>query len=335
MELLRNREIRRQLIICAVISLAAALTGLLVSGPLAAALLLFLGAVLIAVDLLYLRKRYGDMKALTESIDRILHGQEEFLISGSDEGELAILTSEIQKMTVKLRDQADMLSSEKIRLTDAIADMFHQMRTPLTSMKLQLSLLDAEDLSYERRLELARALKKQMERLHWLTETLLKMSKIDAGTAGFRKDRVSVKTLINKAAGPFLIPMELRDQRLVTQAGTESFEGDLAWTTEALGNLIKNCMEHTPAGGSVTVSALETALYTQITVTDTGSGFDPADIPHIFERFYRGSNATDESIGIGLALSRAIIAGQGGTIAAENAPGGGACFTIRFYKSIV
>ena len=141
MELLRNREIRRQLIICAVISLAAALTGLLVSGPLAAALLLFLGAVLIAVDLLYLRKRYGDMKALTESIDRILHGQEEFLISGSDEGELAILTSEIQKMTVKLRDQADMLSSEKIRLTDAIADMFHQMRTPLTSMKLQLSLL--------------------------------------------------------------------------------------------------------------------------------------------------------------------------------------------------
>ena len=228
-----------------------------------------------------------------------------------------------------------MLSSEKIRLTDAIADMFHQMRTPLTSMKLQLSLLDAEDLSYERRLELARALKKQMERLHWLTETLLKMSKIDAGTAGFRKDRVSVKTLINKAAGPFLIPMELRDQRLVTQAGTESFEGDLAWTTEALGNLIKNCMEHTPAGGSVTVSALETALYTQITVTDTGSGFDPADIPHIFERFYRGSNATDESIGIGLALSRAIIAGQGGTIAAENAPGGGACFTIRFYKSIV
>ena len=297
MELLRNREIRRQLIICAVISLAAALTGLLVSGPLAAALLLFLGAALIAVDLLYLRKRYGDMKALTESLDRILHGQEEFLISGSDEGELAILTSEIQKMTVKLRDQADMLSSEKIRLTDAIADMFHQMRT--------------------------------------LTETLLKMSKIDAGTAGFKKDRVSVKTLINKAAGPFLIPMELRDQRLVTQAGTESFDGDLAWTTEALGNLIKNCMEHTPVGGSVTVSALETALYTQITVTDTGSGFDPADIPHIFERFYRGSNATDESIGIGLALSRAIIAGQGGTIAAENAPGGGACFTIRFYKSVV
>ena len=344
MDLLRNREIRTQLIISAVLTVVFAALALIavsfaamssLAGVIAALFVFAAGIVLTAVNYVFLKKRYALLTDMSRSIDRILHGQENVFDGSGEEGELAILQSEIQKMTVRLRDQADMLVSEKVRLSDAIADMFHQMRTPITSMKLQLSLLDAEDLSSERRLELTRSLKTQVERLQWLTETLLKMSKIDAGTAGFRKDPVSVKTLINKAAGPFLIPMELRDQRLITNAADESFTGDLAWTAEALGNLIKNCMEHTPAGGSVTVSALETALYTQITVTDTGSGFADEDIPYLFERFYRGSNATDESIGIGLALSRAIIAGQGGTITAENAPEGGARFTIRFYKSVV
>ncbi|MBR5731510.1 MAG: HAMP domain-containing histidine kinase [Firmicutes bacterium] len=344
MELLRNREIRAQLIISAVLTVLFAAAAVIavsiaavssIAGTVAGILVLILGIALTAVQFAFLRKRYALLTDMSSSIDRILHGQESVFEGASDEGELAILQSEIQKMTVRLREQADMLVSEKVRLSDAIADMFHQMRTPITSMKLQLSLLDSDDLSGERRLELTRSLKTQVERLQWLTETLLKMSKIDAGTAGFRKDPVSVKALIDKAAGPFLIPMELRDQRLVIQAGGESFSGDLAWTAEALGNLIKNCMEHTPAGGSVTVSALETALYTQITVTDTGSGFAPEDIPYLFERFYRGSNATDESIGIGLALSRAIISGQGGTITAENAPDGGARFIIRFYKSVV
>ena len=335
MHLLRNREIRIQLIISAAVTLAASVIGGAVSGWAAAIIIFAAGAIITLVGFLFVRKRYDSLAEVSRSIDRVLHGQEDVFAGGSDEGELAILTSEVQKMTVRLREQTDMLRSEKVRLTDAIADMFHQMRTPLTSMALQLSLLEEEGISYERRVELTRALKKQIERLHWLTETLLKMSRIDAGTVEFRKDDVSVKELINKAASPFLIPTELRGQQLVIKASDECFTGDLAWSAEALGNLIKNCMEHTPEGGSIEIEAQETALYTQITVHDRGSGFVPADIPHLFERFYRGENASSESVGIGLALCRAIIAEQGGTITAENAADGGAMFTIRFYKSVV
>ena len=334
MKLLRNREIRLQLIVCVCVLVVLAIAACVISGIAAALITTVCGLIIIAVNCFYLNKRYARLRQISEDIDRILHGQESIISGQDDEGELAVLTSEIQKMTVMLREQTDRLASEKIRLTDAISDMFHQMRTPITSMNIQLSLLAESGIDDSRRFELVREVKKQTERLQWLTETLLKLSKIDAGT-DFRSDRVDVRTLINKASEPFLIPMELRGQELVIKVSDESFTGDLSWSTEAIGNLIKNCMEHTPEGGWVSAEALETSLYTQITVQDSGEGFDPADIPHLFERFYRGKNSSEGSLGIGLALSRAIIARQNGTITADNAPGGGARFTVRFYKSVI
>ena len=335
MDLFRNKEVRNQIVLSFAATFVLMVIAAVFSGFLAAVLVLVCGLILIGVNIYYLKKRYERISELSFAIDRILHGQEELLISGSTEGELAVLSSEVQKMTLMLKEQKDQLISDKVRLTDAIADMFHQMRTPVTSMALQLSLLKSEDLSAERRVELARELEKQLERLHWLTETLLKMSRIDAGTVEFREDEVSVRTLINKASEPFLISLELRGVQLVVKASGERFAGDLTWTVEAIGNLVKNCMEHTPEGGTIRIEALETALYTQITVEDSGEGFSEADIPHIFERFYKGSNASPQSIGIGLALSRSIIARQNGTITVENAPQGGARFTVRFYKSVI
>ena len=334
MKLLRNREIRLQLIICAAITLVLFFAAFALSGITAALIVLLCGALVTIINGVFLGKRYARISEISENIDRVLHGQESIISGQGDEGELAVLTSEIQKMTVMLREQADKLIAEKIRLTDAIADMFHQMRTPITSMNIHLSLLSESDTDDQKKHELVRDLKKQTERLQWLTETLLKLSKIDAGT-DFRADPVNVRDLIRKASEPFLIPMELRGQELVIRASDESFTGDLSWTCEALGNLIKNCMEHTPEGGRIVIEAFETSLFTQIIVQDTGEGFDPADLPHLFERFYRGRYSSEGSIGIGLALSRAIIARQNGTITAENASDGGARFVVKFYKSVI
>ena len=333
--LFRNKEIRNQLVASFGVVFVLTVLAAVISGIWAALLVLLCGCAVLGLNILYLIKRYRKLSEVSESIDRILHGQEKLLIAGSDEGELAILGSEVRKMTAALKEKTDQLQSEKIMLSDAIADMFHQMRTPITSMSIQLSLLSAEDLSTQKRLELVRDQKKQLERLHWLTETLLKMSKLDAGTVEFRIDRVSVRELADKACAPFIIPLELKCVDLVINAGDECFNGDLSWTAEAIGNLVKNCMEHTPEGGRIKIDALETALYTQIEVTDSGEGFDPVDIPHLFERFYRGSYSSEGSIGIGLALSRAIITRQNGTITAQNSPDGGAQFTIKFYKSVI
>lgn len=331
---LRNREYRREWIAYGAVTVIFAAVGFLI-GPLCGGLFLLGGAVFMGLHALFTRRRYRDIAAVSADMDRILHGQESVLIGESDEGELSILRSEIQKMTVRLKENSDALLADKLYLTRAMEDIFHQLRTPLTAMNLEVSLLGREDLPYERRLQLTRELKKQLEHTGWLAETLLKMSQLDAGTVTLRKDTVSVRELAEKASEALVIPMELRGQELRIDARDESFTGDLPWTAEALGNVLKNCTEHTPEGGTVTMTAAETPLFTQITVQDTGPGFHAQDIPHLFERFYKGKDAGSGSIGIGLAMSRMVIAAQNGTIAADNPPGGGARFTIRFYKSVI
>lgn len=332
---LRNPAYLREWIVYMAVTVILTAAGWALVSPLCAGLIALCGALLGAVHGIFTARRYRDIAEISRRVDAILHGQEVLRIDENDEGELAILRSEVQKMTVRLKENADALQSDKKYLTRAMEDIFHQLRTPLTAMNLEVTMLGAAELPYERRLELTRELKKQLGHVGWLVETLLKMSQLDAGTAALRRDDVSVRELVDKASASLAIPMELRGQELRIGVKDEHFTGDLPWTAEALGNILKNCMEHTPEGGTVTVTAEETPLFTQLTVRDTGPGFDPADIPHLFERFYRGATAGEGSIGIGLAMSRMVIAAQDGTVTADNPPGGGARFTIRFYKTVI
>ena len=215
-----------------------------------------------------------------------------------------------------------------------LADISHQLRTPLTAMNLTAAMLREPGLSEQRRLELSRELQTLLSRTDWLVETLLKLSKLDAGTVELRREQVPVRELIDRAAAPLSIPLELRGLQLAVSCSSESLTADPVWTAEAIGNLLKNSMEHTPSGGTITVTAEQTALYTAITVEDTGCGFDEADLPHLFERFYKGKNASESSYGIGLALARTIIAAQNGTIQAMNT-GTGAKFLIKFYHQVL
>jgi signal transduction histidine kinase len=281
----------------------------------------------------FVHRRYHEIAELSRSLDRILHGQDQ-LLDDSAEGELAILRSELRKMTVRLRDDADLLQKDKQELTRALADVSHQLRTPLTSMNLTLSLL-AGEADEARRLRLTRELKRSLERIDWLVETLLKLSKLDAGVVRFEPAPLTAAALVDRALRPLRIPMELKAQELVLDLGDAALTADPAWTAEALGNVVKNCVEHTPEGGTVTVSARQTPIFTELTVSDTGPGIDPEDLPRLFERFYRGRHAGENSIGIGLALARQIAAAQNGTLQAANNPGGGARFTFRFYVGAV
>lgn len=275
------------------------------------------------------------MEKLTDDIDKILHGRKDIRINDNLEGELSVLQNELSKMLIILNEQNDKLKNEKKFLSDSIADISHQLRTPLTSINLILSLLHEPDISDEKRLELLHKLSQLIARTDYLINVLLKMSKIDAGTVTFEKKQVKVEKLIAKAVEPLEVALELKGQTLITDLRDESLIGDLSWTTEAIGNIIKNCHEHTPQGGTITFKAKSTPIYTEITISDSGSGIDREDLTHIFERFYKGKNSSDNSFGIGLALAQTIITGQDGTIKASNSRDGGAEFTIRFYKQTV
>ena len=334
MDIFRNKQFLGEFILIAVIMAIAVGATFFFSIP-AALIMLVSGVLILLVMYIDARKRYRAMEQLSTELDEILHDNNRFLITECEEGELAILSSSIRKMTLKLKEQASNLTDEKKVLTDAIADIFHQMRTPLTSMRLSCSMLSEEDLPYEERIRFVRGIKKQLERMQWLVETLLKMSKIEAGTVTFKRERLDAKELVQKACEPLLIPLELRDIKLQITTNDAGLTGDMDWLAEAVGNIVKNCMEHTPEGGQISINAEENAIYTVLTIEDTGKGFDNNDIAHIFERFYKGKNSGSESVGIGLALCRTIITGLDGTIKAENGKNGGARFEIRFYKNVV
>lgn len=332
----RNPEIRRAALLLSLLTAALAGTGAWLFGGRGAAAMGGACLLLCGVFFLFTYRRYRRLREISRRIDGLLHGREAVDFHEFAEGELSVLQDEVSKLTVRLREQADTLLRDKRYLSDALADISHQLRTPLTSMNLIVTLLRSPDTSEERRRELLQELTRSLSRVDWLIDALLKMSKIDAGTAGFQRVSVAVEPLLRQAADPLVIPMELRGQQLRLRVeGEPRFLGDPLWSVEAVGNVLKNCMEHTPNGGQIEVTAAENALYTEIAVRDTGEGIDPQDLPHLFERFYRGKNAGEQSVGIGLALARLIVCEQNGTIKAQNRPEGGAQFTIRFYKSAV
>ena len=332
-KLLKNKEVRKALLWQLLLSAAACAVcfffdiraGLTAAG---------LSLLLMLIYCVSTYRRYQSIAALAGDIDQILHGDHAVDFDSYSEGELSILHSEIYKMTVRLREQQQKLINDKKYLADSLADISHQIRTPLTSINLLVERLSASGLTDECRHRLTNELYELLDRIDWLITTLLKISKLDAGTVSFNKETVSLETLIKKSCSPLLIPIELRGQELIIRAEGD-FYGDPAWTSEAVGNMVKNCMEHTPDGGRIEINAAETALYSEIIIKDNGTGISPEDLPHIFERFYKGKDSDGKSFGIGLALSRMIITGQGGTVKAENRKPAGAMFTIRFYKGTV
>ena len=354
--LLRNRELFRTaavaLVVCAVATVWAGCSW----GAGAAALVAVTCAALLAVFLVATLARYRAIARLAAQVDDVLHGQRDVSFERMREGELALLASELDKMRNRLTLSAEDLAREKNALADALADISHQLKTPLTSLSLMTVLVRGQLAAAPgREAEVARL--REMERLEgrveWLVSSLLKLARIDAGVVRFSRARVSAADLVERASSPLSVAFDLRGVELAADVQPGSgFEGDVAWTAEALENVLKNCLEHTPAGGRVTVRAREDALACRIHVEDTGPGIAEKDLPHVFERFYRGSEKGQRpaaragsevdptGVGIGLALAQSLVAAQGGSIRAGNVRDAdgrvcGAAFDIVFFKAVV
>ena len=331
----RNPEIRRELVLWGIALFLTAFTGRILFGDKGMAACLVVGVIFTVAHFLSSYFRYRSIAHMAETVERCLHGKAVLEIAGQSEGELSILQTEIQKMVHKLAHQAKLLQDDKVYLMNSIADISHQIRTPLTAINLIVSRLSSGDLEEKRKRELLRELDSLLRHMEWFVEILLKMAKLDAGAIQMKREEVLVSELIQKSAQDLLIPMELRGQSLLISCRENTgFVGDFDWTKEALANILKNCMEHTFTGGEIHVEAEENALYTSILIRDNGPGISQEDLPHIFERFYKGKYASEKSVGIGLALARMIVKEQGGTLEASNLRKG-AGFELRFYKSVV
>jgi signal transduction histidine kinase len=289
-------------------------------------------AALTAVFFMFIHRRYKTVTQLYEYMRDIAEGRDSLDIRDNGEGEFSILKNQIYTITTMLKEQGEALRREKLRLSDSIADISHQLKTPLTSLSMMTDLL-REDHHPEMREQFLERIRSQLDRLEWLVSSLLKLAKLDAGTVTMKRETFPVSALIQRAVDTLSIPLEIKQQRVeISGDPGVNLVGDLEWTSEAVINILKNCIEHTPEHGEIRIHWETNPIYTRISISDNGEGIDPKDLPYIFNRFYRGQHTDKDSVGIGLAMALAIVKEQGGDIAVNSKPSLGTTFMITFYK---
>jgi len=254
-------------------------------------------------------------------------------IEEQGESELSILKNELYKITVMLKEESENAGDEKKCLSKAVEDISHQLKTPLTSIRILLDNLEETKMDEKTRKECIRDISKQLENMNFLTITLLKLARFDAGVIVMKKEKISATNLFSKIKSDLAILLELKNQKLLIEENHDiELEGDYNWQVEAFTNIVKNCSEHSKPGSVIEVFFHETPFYSRIQIQDHGEGISKKDIKHIFERFYKSSNASRNSIGIGLSLAKTIIEENNGYITCKSEEGIGTTFEIKYAK---
>lgn len=299
--------------------------------------LLFLlgGLSLFGLFLIYLRIQKREMTRIINYLVKINNSNYDLNLKYNSEGVSSILENEIYKTTVHLRESCDTSLKDKMILKDSISDISHQLKTPLTSIMIMVdNIIDDKDMPEEIREEFMADIKKSTVHISFLVQSLLKLSRLDANAVDFTKKPEDINEIFRDCIKKTELLAEVREVNVLSKSDKISLICDKKWITEALTNIIKNCIEHTDRNGSVTLSSKDSRFDTKIIISDTGCGISEKELPHIFERFYKTKNSSDDSIGIGLSLSKAIIEKHNGYIIADSEVGKGTTFTIKFLKNL-
>ena len=297
-------------------------------------IILLIVIMIVTFDIL-LRNVYKKINTLSKYTNNILNGRYSMDIREYEEGDISNLKNDLYKMTIKLKEQNELSLKDKKYLEDTLSDISHQLKTPLTSMYVINELLYDDNINKDKKLELLSKNKSQLERIEWLVSSLLKMSRLDSGSEVLKQEDTKIINIINRAVEPIRIPLELKNINLQIDCDDEIMSNiDLNWTAEAFINILKNACEHTKDNGEISIKCSNNPIYVEVSISDNGCGIDDKDLPHIFERFYKGKS-NKESIGIGLNMAKKIIDMQKGDIRVFSKVGQGTKFVVRFYKNVI
>ena len=306
---------------------------LIISG---AVLCLLTGGIVFVILLFYDRRQKKLTAELTDYLSRLNSGKYDMDISSNGEDSFSRLKNEIYRTTVRLREQSERSRQDKINLKNSISDISHQIKTPLTSISVMLDRISNDrDMSNDIKRKLLTDVKHSSNYIISLVQSLLTLSRLDADSITMKHEDVSVGELLGMCRERTEILAELGEVTVKVQdCGNISLKCDKKWMSEAITNILKNCIEHTPSGGYVTMSSSQNKLFTEITVRDTGNGIPKNELPHIFERFYKGSCSDENSIGIGLSLAKTIIEKNNGYISVKSNVNEGSCFSLKIFHTV-
>ena len=281
----------------------------------------------------YLKIQKKQTMDIAKRIERINLGDYSLQIDRNSEDELSLLDNQIYRTAVKFREQAENSNKDKENLQKSLSDISHQLKTPLTSIIVMVdNILDDDDMPLEIRREFLNDIKHNTNTISFLVQSLLKLSKLDAEAVKFRYEQVEVKSIVDECIKNTAVMAEILGVRLETDCNDIILNCDRKWLCEAVTNIIKNCIEHSQ-NGNIKITADQNKLYTKISIKDNGSGITKEDLPHIFERFYKGKNSSDDSVCIGLSLAKTIIEKQGGYISVSSELNKGSEFVIKFFNN--
>ena len=282
----------------------------------------------------YKNKKSKKIENIINYIEEINKKNYNLKIEENTEDELSNLTNELYKITIMLKEQAELSKKDKNVLQRSLEDISHQIKTPLTSISIMLdNIKENPQMDLHTRQEFIYEISRQIEWINWLVISLLKLSKLDSNTVDFKHEEINAENLINNVIKNLAIPLDIKQQSVIVTGNNETFIGDYNWELEALTNIVKNCIEHTPENKKIYINCEKNNFNTKIVIRDEGNGIDREDIKHIFERFYKGKNSSENSVGIGLELSKSIIEKDNGYILCTSEVGKGTTFEIKYIRN--
>lgn len=290
--------------------------------------------VLMIIILLREYFRLKKVNEITKILEQINRKNYKLDLDDSNEDELAILKSEIYKTTLMLKEQAENSIQDKVNLKNSLSDISHQLKTPLTSINIMLdNILDNRDMEEEIRIGFINDIKREIININFLVVSILKLSRLDANVVKFNVEKIKLKDIVNSAIKNVSSLCDLKGVSIEV-IGNENIKilGDFNWQVEAITNILKNCVEYSKDNSSIEVRYISDKICSELIIKDCGKGISKQDLKHIFERFYKGTNSSNDSVGIGLALSKSIIEQGNGSISVQSELNKGTIFTIRYYE---
>lgn len=292
-----------------------------------------IGGLLAALLLVLLREsrlQLSEVRALAGALESAVKDNRPMKFRIYAEGELGLLAHQVQELSLRLQETIAQLHRDKDFLRDTIADISHQLKTPLASLTVYVDLLQSGQVAPREQAEFLRTCERELERMEWLIQTLLKLARLEAGSLPLQLERAPVGDAVRLAIGAIARLAEERQVALRPDGPEAPVYAlhDPRWIAEALANLVKNAVEHSPPHSAVTISWEATPIFVRLRVADCGSGIEPRDEPHIFKKFYRAPGGAGSGVGLGLPLAKTIAERHGGMLAAGRAEGGGTVFTL-------
>lgn len=292
---------------------------------------------ILILSIIFFKYNHSESKKIneiTKYIEEINRGNYKLNIEENTEDELSILKNELYKITIMLKEVAENFQKDKTTLKDSLSDISHQIKTPITSILIMLdNILSDENMPEDIKKDFIKDIKREIINIKFLVESILKLSKIDSNSIKFIKKEVFIKDIINEAVKNVSMLSELKNIEIIV-LGDDSIKTicDLKWQVEAITNILKNCIEHSYENRKIYINYNQNNMYTELKIEDNGTGIDAKDLPHIFERFYKGKNSSSDSVGIGLALSKSIIESNNGYIQVDSKLNKGTTFIIKYLK---